>query len=123
MPEKSQMRSNGTDCPARPPLLAALARKVRRMREQRDWSRGELARRSGLSERFLARVESGEGNISVLRLESLAHALDTTPDRLVQPDADPTRIIAWSGCAAPGRVRWVRFWPSVSDVRSSRSTT
>jgi XRE family aerobic/anaerobic benzoate catabolism transcriptional regulator len=84
-------------------LLAALARRVRRLREQRAWSRNELARRSGLSERFLARVESGDGNISVLRLEALARALDTTADRLVRPAADPARILALVGTRGAGK--------------------
>lgn len=103
MSNKSHVRSDETDGVEHSPLLAALARRIRRMRRQRDWSRGELARRSGLSERFLARVESGDGNISVLRLESLAHALDTTPDRLVKPDADPARVVALVGLRGAGK--------------------
>ncbi len=85
------------------PLLAALADRVRRRRERRGWSRAELARRSGLSERFLARVESGDGNISVRRLESLARALETTIDRLVRPAGDPARIVALVGLRGAGK--------------------
>jgi XRE family aerobic/anaerobic benzoate catabolism transcriptional regulator len=84
-------------------LLAALAERVRGRREQRGWSRAELARRSGLSERFLARVESGDGNISVLRLESLAYALETTPDQLVLPPAEPAGILALVGLRGAGK--------------------
>ena len=73
-------------------LLHALARRVRRLRRAKEWSREELARRCGLSVRFLARVESGDGNISVLRLESLARALETTPDRLVRPATQEFKI-------------------------------
>ncbi|MCP3983984.1 MAG: helix-turn-helix domain-containing protein, partial [bacterium] len=53
-------------------LLDDLSRKVRSLRKQLRWSRERLARESGVSVRFLARIESGEGNISVLRLEALA---------------------------------------------------
>jgi XRE family aerobic/anaerobic benzoate catabolism transcriptional regulator len=85
------------------PLLSALARRVRRLRDERAWTRGELARRSGLSERFLARVEAGDGNISVRRLESLARALDTTPDQLVLPPEDGARIVALVGLRGAGK--------------------
>jgi len=90
--------------PIEPPaLLATLARRVRGLRADRGWSRNELARRAGLSERFLARVESGEGNISVLRLDALARALDTTPDRLVRPSLDAGRILALVGMRGAGK--------------------
>ncbi len=84
-------------------LLHALARRVRRLRQAREWSREELARRCGLSVRFLARVESGDGNISVLRLESLAQALDTTPDRLVRPATLEIPIVALTGLRGAGK--------------------
>ena len=84
-------------------LLAALARRVRRLRGERGWSRNELARRSGLSERFLARVESGDGNISVLRLDALAQALETTADHLVRPSGDGARILALVGMRGAGK--------------------
>jgi XRE family aerobic/anaerobic benzoate catabolism transcriptional regulator len=84
-------------------LLESLAHRVRSIRESRGWSRQELARRSGLSVRFLARVESADGNISVLRLESLAHALDTSPDTLLRPVADPSALVALVGLRGAGK--------------------
>ena len=84
-------------------LLHALARRVRRLREAKHWSREELSRRSGLSVRFLARVESGDGNISVLRLEAVARALDTTPDRLVLPPSPAVRIVVLTGLRGAGK--------------------
>ena len=59
------------------PLLNALARQVRRLRKERGLSRDRLAEASGLSVRFLARVESGEGNISVLRLAAPSPPYDS----------------------------------------------
>lgn len=85
------------------PLLASLARRVRALRRARSWSRNRLAERSGLSVRFLARVESGQGNISILRLEALARALDTTPDALLRPAADPSRFVALVGLRGAGK--------------------
>lgn len=85
------------------PLLRRLADCVRERRRRHGWSRGELARQAGLSVRFLAKVESGDGNISVLRLEALAQALGTSPDRLIQPSADRAPIIALTGMRGAGK--------------------
>lgn len=87
----------------RSPLLDTLAHRVRALRESRSWTRTQLAERSGLSLRFLARVETGEGNISVLRLESLARALGTTPDRLVRPRARRSEIVTLVGLRGAGK--------------------
>jgi len=84
-------------------LLEILADRVRRMRRERRWSRSTLAARSGLSVRFLARVESGEGNISLLRLTSLAVALDTTPDELIRPLDGDRPVVALVGIRGAGK--------------------
>jgi XRE family aerobic/anaerobic benzoate catabolism transcriptional regulator len=84
-------------------LLETLAHRIRAMRDSRGWTRGELAARSGLSVRFLARVEAGDGNISVLRLEALARALGTTPDRLVRPAARRHEIVTLVGLRGAGK--------------------
>lgn len=47
---------------------------MRSRRRARGWSRGELAERSGVSVRFLADVEAGSANPSVLRLQAIAQA-------------------------------------------------
>ncbi len=49
------------------------------------WSRRDLAEACGLSERFLAAVESGEGNVSLLKLDAIARALNTSPAGLLAP--------------------------------------
>lgn len=56
------------------PLLAKLGATVRSLRKARGWSRRDLAERTAISERFLADVESGAANPSVLRLATLARA-------------------------------------------------
>jgi XRE family aerobic/anaerobic benzoate catabolism transcriptional regulator len=65
------------------PLLASLGKAVRSLRQARGWTRRELARESGISERFLADVERGLANPSVLRLLVLAQALGTGLGELV----------------------------------------
>jgi XRE family aerobic/anaerobic benzoate catabolism transcriptional regulator len=84
-------------------LLAALSRQVRRRRHDQGLSRAELAGRSGLSVRFLARVEGGDGNISVVRLAALAQALGTTPDELLRPEPEPSRIVVLVGLRGAGK--------------------
>ncbi len=86
-----------------PGLLDTLAHRVRALREARAWTRSRLAERAGLSLRFLARVESGQGNISILRLEALARALDTTPDRLVRPRAHRSELVTLVGLRGAGK--------------------
>jgi len=57
-------------------FLASVARSVRLARAKRGMTRRQLAQGSGASERYLAQIESGEGNPSVLILRSIAEALD-----------------------------------------------
>src|SRR2546428_14139105 len=69
-------------------LLSAVGAAVRRLRDDRGLSRRELAGRSGVSERFLAELESGQGNISVARLQDVARALGSSAGgRLFSPPA------------------------------------
>jgi XRE family transcriptional regulator, aerobic/anaerobic benzoate catabolism transcriptional regulator len=64
-------------------LLATVGARVRALRDHVRMSRRELAERSGVSERFLAQLEGGEGNISLTRFADVATALDTTPSELL----------------------------------------
>lgn len=70
--------------PSRNGFLGAVGSAVRRMREERGLSRRALSDRSGLSERFLAELEGGSGNISVVRLAEVARALGTTAGALLR---------------------------------------
>ena len=56
-------------------LLARVGRSVRETRRGRRLARSGLAVLSGVSERFIARIESGTGNVSLVRLNDLARAL------------------------------------------------
>jgi len=49
---------------------------VRLSRAKRGMTRRQLAQESGASERYLAQIESGQGNPSVLILRAIAQALD-----------------------------------------------
>lgn len=52
-------------------------------------SRKILARDSGVSERYLAQLESGQGNISIVLLRQLGRALDTPIESLVFDGVEP----------------------------------
>ncbi|HSI53942.1 MAG TPA: helix-turn-helix transcriptional regulator, partial [Ramlibacter sp.] len=63
--------------------------RVRAWRARRGMTRKQLATDSGLSERFLADVESGKGNVSINSLEAAARALNITILELLQDAPRP----------------------------------
>lgn len=69
-------------------FLARVGDRVRAARGRLGLTRRELADRSGVSQRFLAQLEAGQGNISIARLLQVAHALDFGIEWLVAAD-DP----------------------------------
>jgi XRE family aerobic/anaerobic benzoate catabolism transcriptional regulator len=87
-------------------LLASVGAAVRRLREERAFTRRELAQKSGVSERFLADLESGEGNISVARLQDVSRALGTSAGELLfsaQHERSDRRIVALVGLRGAGK--------------------
>jgi XRE family aerobic/anaerobic benzoate catabolism transcriptional regulator len=69
--------------------LRTLADKIREARAQRGMTRNALAADSGVSLRFLAQLESGQGNPSILVLRRVASALGFPPDDLLSDDSPP----------------------------------
>lgn len=65
-------------------MLQIVGARVRALRENKRLSRRELTQSSGVSERFLAQLESGHGNISLSRLADVSDALGTTPGALLE---------------------------------------
>ena len=70
-------------------FLKRLGDRVREARASRGMTRKILARDSGVSERYLAQLESGQGNISILLLRDIARALDIRLDTLVLDGPEP----------------------------------
>lgn len=64
-------------------LLATVGARVRAERERLGLTRRQLGERSGVSERFLAQLEAGRGNISLGRFADVAEALGTAPADLL----------------------------------------
>lgn len=69
-------------------LLRQLGDRVREARARRGMTRRILARDSGVSERYLAQMESGQGNASILTLRQIALALNLPLADLLQDEPD-----------------------------------
>jgi transcriptional regulator with XRE-family HTH domain len=54
-------------------LLTRLGDRIRKLRKARGWTQAEMAERVGIDRSFLADVERGKRNVSVLNLELIAH--------------------------------------------------
>lgn len=62
--------------PSAEAYLRSVGQRVRVERQRRGMSRRVLAETSGVSERYLAELERGAGNASLLLLRQVAAALD-----------------------------------------------
>lgn len=70
--------------------LGSVGQRVRSLRVRLGMTRRTLASHSGVSERFLAEVENGTGNASLLVLRQLARALNAPVESLVLESAPPS---------------------------------
>jgi DNA-binding XRE family transcriptional regulator len=64
--------------------LKLLGDRVRQARARRGMSRKLLAKDSGVSERYLAQLETGQGNISILLLRRIANAINVPVETLIR---------------------------------------
>lgn len=70
--------------------LQVIADRVRDLRAKRGMTRRVLARDSGVSERYLAQLEAGQGNPSITVVHALARAFNVAPSTLIaEPDVSP----------------------------------
>ena len=79
----------GQESIAESDYLKLVGERVREARARRGMTRKILARDSGVSERYLAQLETGQGNISILLLRQIADALDIPVEALVLEGAEP----------------------------------
>lgn len=80
--------------PRKPPresdaYLHRLGERVRMLRNQRGMSRKVLARQAKVSERYIAQLESGLGNCSIVLLRRIARAIGMPVTQLVHDGSDP----------------------------------
>jgi XRE family transcriptional regulator, aerobic/anaerobic benzoate catabolism transcriptional regulator len=69
-------------------FLEQLGQRVRTMRAVRGMSRKVLAKVSGISERYIAQLESGKGNVSIVLLRRVSHAMGAHLEDLI-PSTEP----------------------------------
>jgi XRE family aerobic/anaerobic benzoate catabolism transcriptional regulator len=85
-------------------FLARLGERVRAWRAEHGRTRKLLAAASGVSERYLAQLEAGQGNISILLLRKLARAMGVPVESLVRDDAAASpRRVALLGLRGAGK--------------------
>jgi len=83
--------------------LSRLGDRVRAWRTENGMTRKTLSKASGVSERYLAQLEAGEGNISVLLLRKVAHAMGVPVENLVREDAADQKPVALLGLRGAGK--------------------
>ena len=76
------------DSTAETDFLEQLGQRVRTMRALRGMSRKVLAKVSGISERYIAQLESGKGNVSIVLLRRVSGAMGAHVEDLI-PSSDP----------------------------------
>jgi XRE family aerobic/anaerobic benzoate catabolism transcriptional regulator len=69
-------------------FLEQLGQRVRTMRALRGMSRKVLAKVSGISERYIAQLESGKGNVSIVLLRRVSNAMGAHLEDLI-PSTEP----------------------------------
>src|SRR5438309_11240436 len=85
--------------------LSRLGERVRAWRMEHGMTRKALSLACGVSERYLAQLESGRGNISVLLLRKVARAMGVAVEHLVREEESAARSgrIALIGLRGAGK--------------------
>ncbi|CAM2157078.1 XRE family transcriptional regulator [Pararobbsia alpina] len=64
-------------------LVHQIGRRVRALREARQWSQEQLAERAGLNRSYIGEVERGSVIASVVTVDKIAHALSLSLPELL----------------------------------------
>src|SRR6202167_3688506 len=83
-----ELQMGGTSDPETT-FLEQLGQRVRTMRALRGMSRKVLAKVSGISERYIAQLEAGRGNVSIVLLRRVSNAMGAYLEDLI-PAAEPS---------------------------------
>ena len=69
--------------------MTPIVLRIKQLREVNNWSQAELARRSGVHQSVISRLESEQSqSVSLRNLEKLAGALECDPGYLIAKRAD-----------------------------------
>src|ERR1700731_2357363 len=105
MQRSSSARDLSDPAAERDDYLCRLGERVREERARRGMTRRILARDSGLSERYLAQLESGKGNLSIKLLRRVGGALNLPLPRLLSAEpAELGRIVELLRRLSPDRL-------------------
>jgi transcriptional regulator with XRE-family HTH domain len=63
-------------------LLVRLGDRIRKLRKKRGWTQVEMAEKVGIDRSFLADVERGKRNVSILNLDLMAKGLKVSLSQL-----------------------------------------
>jgi len=63
-------------------LLVRLGERIRKLRKKRGWTQVEMAEKVGIDRSFLADVERGKRNVSILNLDLMAKGLKVSLSQL-----------------------------------------
>ncbi|GLH78705.1 shikimate kinase [Bradyrhizobium sp. SSBR45G] len=88
-PHSDAERDDDGQSAAETAFLDQLGQRVRRMRGLAGMSRKVLAEVSGISERYIAQLESGKGNVSIVLLRRIANAINAPLDDII-PGGEPS---------------------------------
>ena len=93
-------------------LLKRVGDRVRQLRTRRGMPRRVLAAQSQVSERYLAQVEGGRGNLSLTMLQQIAQALAVPMDTLLldrdEPPVEFTHIVEFLRRLSPAETKTAR---------------
>ena len=101
-------------------FLEQLGQRVRTMRALRGMSRKVLAKVSGISERYIAQLEGGKGNVSIVLLRRVSNAMGMHLEDLIpstEPAPDWSIIRDLLRKATPGQIAHAK------DVLAGQGTT
>jgi XRE family aerobic/anaerobic benzoate catabolism transcriptional regulator len=85
----TEARAKGARGSSPDAYLHRLGARVRTLRHQRGITRKALAQHAKISERYLAQLEAGLGNCSIVLLRRIARAIGLPVTQLVQEGAEP----------------------------------
>lgn len=84
--------------------------RIAELRKEKGLTQAELAAVVGISRPFLAQIETGERNLSLINQKKIAKALGCTPSDIVDFDADEQReeliLTAYRAMSAEQRHLW-----------------
>lgn len=95
-------------------FVAEVGRLVRRGRARRGITRRQLAAESGISVRYLAQIEGGYGNPSLIVLKAIADALEAPLTAFIPHDERLSRIVDLVNRLSPTE------WPSLEQSIEAR---